>query len=161
MRLRITPREEMLRRWAEAIPPEPTDERPPERARNLHAVLDLGNTVYIQFRGRPYGIPNPPYKKGLAVMDAYLEAMNCPQVLTPDTLPQYTRAIEKLAHLLRGCLEPGGSLWGKIKYKLRIWNPLKDASEGDIVELAVFTLGRRMKSSGIAADARHRLAPRT
>ena len=137
----------MRKRWRAAYPPPPASQRP--KPRNVQAVLDLKETVYVTFRGRQYGIPPVPYDEGHRILEAYLRVEACGEEITLDTLPVYRDAIATLARLLRRRLRTGGSSLRRFLYRLGFFDPMKEATDADVLGLAVFLLGRRTKSSGV------------
>jgi hypothetical protein len=147
--MRVTPvdRDEVRRRWRSATPA-PAPQRP-KIPQNLRSVIELGDTVYIHFRGRQYGVPPVPYAEGQRVLDAYLRAKDCGEELSSEKLPQYRQAIEDLARLLPKLLRSGGSPIRRALFRIGFFNPIREATEADILALAGFLLGLRMKSSGI------------
>jgi len=160
--MRIFPIEqrEMKRRWraADPRPLASLDRQSQPPPRNLQAVLDLNETVYILFRGRQYGVPPVPYHEGARILDAYLRVNAIGPELTLENLPPYRDAIHELAGLLRRRLRSGGSPIRRLLFRVGFFNPLKDATDADVIELARFVSGRRTRSLGIEAV---RPAPRT
>lgn len=151
-----TPREEMYR--AHGLDESGrAPEEPPKRHRNVREVLDLGTVTYISFRGRQYGVPPLPWKEGERLLDAYLEVREFEGDLAREDLRRYFDAVERIAKILWKNVRPLGFARRFLKRLRLLRNPFRDATEGEIGELAVFFLGRRTRSSGFAPPAR---APR-
>ena len=148
--LSLTPltRDEMRARWARVRRPERPKPKPQPRALNTRAVLDLGNTVYFTFRGRAYGIPPLAWRTGEQILDIWLGLAEHGEELTRSALPGYYDGLRRLQGLLWSACRPVGR-FRRLLYRLGLHsNPLRRATEGELVELAVFTLGRRMSPPG-------------
>jgi len=118
----------------------------PTGARNLAAVLDLGNAVYFTFRGRAYGVPPLPWAAGAALHALWTQALAYPSPLTAETQPAYYALIRQLPPLLWRYTRPVGA-WRRLRRRLGLLrNPFRTASERELVELADFFLSRRMTS---------------
>lgn len=142
------PREDMERRHAEAARArrsQPMEQA--QRARNLLAVLDLGNRIYFTFRGRAYGVPPLPWKAGAAVHAIWTEAQQYPTPLTADTLPRYYATLHKLPPLLWAHCRPVGPLLRLCRRLGLLRNPFEAATETELVQLADFFLRCRMRST--------------
>ena len=145
----ITTREQMVQAWERVrdAPPTPPSSGPLPRALNLDHVMDLGNSIFFIFRGRAYGIPPLAWKKGEKILDTWLEAKNLGAIDSRDKIRPYFRAIRELQRLLWKNCRPTGPM-RRLLYRLHLHrNPFRRATEGEIAELAVFTLGRRMRST--------------
>ena len=145
----ITPRERMVQAWARVrdAPPAPPSSGPLPRAMNLDHVMDLGNSIFFIFRGRAYGIPPLAWREGERILDTWLEAKTFGASLERKNLPAYYACFKKLQRLLWKNCKPTGPL-RRLLYRLHLHrNPFRRATEGEIAELAVFMLGRRMRSS--------------
>ena len=148
MKLTVIAREEMDRNWerlAVAPPPAPVS-GPPLRALNLEHVMDLGNRIYFTFRGRAYGIPPLAWREGERILDAWLEAKAFGDALKREDLPAYYACIRKLQRLVWRNCRPTGPIRRLLRFLHLHRNPFRRATEGEIAELAVFMLARRMKS---------------
>lgn len=139
-------REEMIRNWSKVAPPPVVPTGPPPRALNLEAVLDLGNTIFFTFRGRAYGIPPLAWREGEQILDTWLEAREIGDTLKRDSLTDYYAAIRKLQRLVWKNSRPTGPGRRLLRFLHLHPNPFRRATEGEIAELAVFMLGRRMSS---------------
>ena len=149
-----TPREDMERAWARHREQQtrgretPAAEQPPPRPRNLRAILDLGTMTYFTFRGRSYGVPPLPWRLGERILDAWLEVCSHGEQLQKEDLPAYYAALDRMVEAMWEATRPPGR-WRRWLKRLGLArNPYRDATEGELAELAVFFLGRRMKSSG-------------
>ena len=145
----ITTREQMVQAWERkrVAPPTASSSGPLPRAMNLDHVMDLGNTIFFIFRGRAYGIPPLAWREGERILDAWLEAKNIGAVDSQEKVDPYFRAIGKLQRLLWKNCKPTGPV-RRLLNRLHLHrNPFRRATEGEIAELAVFILGRRMRST--------------
>ena len=142
-------RDEMKARWARVQRPRPKP-TPPPRPLNLSQVLDLGNTVFFTFRGRAYGIPPLAWRQGEAILDAWLEAREMGDLDHREKTGPYFRIIARLQKLLWKNCRPVGRIRRFLKWIGLHPNPFRKATEGELAELAVFMLGRRMRWSGPA-----------
>lgn len=125
--------------------------------RNVAAVLDLGNVVYYHFRGRAYGVPPLPWQAGQRLLALWLALLEFHQ-LTPDTSPAYYRLLAQLPALLWRYSRPVGRV-ARLAYALGLYpNPLRRATEGELVNLASFFLPLRTRSSVSLAATRSGLA---
>lgn len=146
MRATITPREEMARNWGAEPAPVPStgDASSTSRALNLEHILDLGNIIFFHFRGRAYGIPPLPWREGEKILAAWQEAKSHGPTLDRESLTPYFQAIEKLQGLLWRNCRPVGRVRRLLRWLGLHPNPFRIATEGEIGELALFMLGRRM-----------------
>jgi hypothetical protein len=138
-------RDEMRERWARLDKDrEPEPAETPPRPLNLRHILDLGNVVYFTFRGRAYGIPPLAWRDGEELLDCWLELRELGAVDSREKLGPYFHGMRRLQRLLWRSCRPTG-LFRRILYRLRLHaNPFRRATEGEIAQLAVFLLGRRM-----------------
>jgi len=140
-------REEMEANWAKVNQHRPEPEAP-VRPLNLDQVLDLGNTVFFTFRGRAYGVPPLAWKAGERLMVAWQEAKAIGEINDPKKAAEYYRIMRRLQRLLWAHCRAVGPFRRLCKW-LRIHpNPFRHATEEELVALALFTLGRRMSTSG-------------
>lgn len=146
-----TPRtpEQIRANWARVKrqTPRPRPE-PVPRPLNLQPTLDLGNLVFFTFRGRAYGIPPLAWRTGEKMLDIYLQLMELSDpdkpLLTREQLPAYFGSFRQLQSLLWNHCHAVGWL-RRLGKRLRIVrNPFREATEAEILGLALFTLGRRM-----------------
>ncbi len=129
-------------------------EGPQPRPLNVQAVLDLGALIYFHWRGRSYGVPPMPWKAGARLMDVYLEARSFGDDMTREVLPVYYGALGRMADIIWRSTRPTGRI-ARVIHKLRLSrNPFTKATEAELAELALFYLGRRMKTSGITIGTR-------
>lgn len=132
----------------------------PPRPLNVGAVLDLGELCYFHWRGRSYGVPPLPWKKGAELMDAYLELKGLGESITKENADAYYGALKRVARILWKCTRPA-TRWRRLRKRLRLLgNPFMKASEGELGDLALFYLGRRMSGQRIQAAGRRGPAPR-
>ena len=148
MHARVTSRERMAENWRRVAPPPDPVTQPTPRALNLDAILDLGNIVFFTFRGRAYGIPPLAWRDGERLLDAWLEAKELGAQLERKTLRPYFRCIQRLQQLLWKSTRPTGPVRRLLRFAHLHRNPFRDATEGELAELAVFMLGLRMRSAG-------------
>jgi len=144
----ITTREQMVQAWERkrVAPPTAKSAGPLPRALNLDHVMDLGNTIFFIFRGRAYGIPPLAWREGERILDTWLEAKTYGASLERKNLPAYYACFQKLQRLLWKNCKPTGPV-RRLLNRLHLHrNPFRLATEGEIAELAVFMLGRRMRS---------------
>jgi hypothetical protein len=146
-------REEMDARW-EAYRQLQASVRPvarevPPRPQNVHAILDLGNLVYFEFRGRPYGVPPLPWREGEQLMDLWLEVRGYGSEITGAKVQPYFAAMRKLARLIWRNSRPCGFALRAAKRLHLLRNPfMSEANERELADIAVFFLGLRTKSTG-------------
>ena len=152
--LRPATRAEMRARWARLRPADSEPGEPPPRPLNMEHILDLGNTVFFTFRGRAYGIPPLAWKDGERLLDAWLELREMGNVDERAKVLPYFRAINRLQRLLWKACRPTGPLRRLLRLLRLHPNPFREATEGELAELAVFLLGRRMK--GLLRMPEHR-----
>lgn len=129
---------------------------------NTDVVLDLGSKVSFQFRGRTYWVPPLSWHAGERLMVLWNEASRFEGALTRATAPGYFAAIRQMPALLwRNCYPAGR--WRRLRARLGLMrNPLRQATEQELIELTNFFLGRRMKSSvGFPTTAPGRRRPQT
>lgn len=121
---------------------------PPTRTANLDTVLDLGDTVYLAFRGRAFGVPPVAWRTGQRLLQLRLAAMAAAGdgVLTPATSPAYYQALGKLAQAIWAHVYPTGWVPRILKRCRLLGNPFQDATEAELVGLTDFLLQRRMAS---------------
>lgn len=151
-----TPRKEMEERWGVSSRRSstvgnrvPHSEKAPPRPRNVRAILDLGTITYFSFRGRSYGVPPLPWQQGEALLDAWLEIRGYGEEVSRENLRGYYQAFDRLSrHLWKNC-RPSSRLLRVLKVVGLCRNPFRKANEAELVDLAVFFLGLRMKSIGI------------
>jgi len=141
----------------------PRLERPtPSSARNIAAILTLGDRSYFQFRGSPFGVPPLPWREGERLLGIIVNAQDAADrlrlgVLTGEGLEDarraYFAAIEGLpAALWRNC-EPASKV---LRFLRRIGlarNPFTRATERELLGLADFFLERRTTSRVQYPDA--------
>jgi hypothetical protein len=152
--VRLAPRSEpeMLAAHAKARRQQvPQGSKPIARPRNLEAVLALGDTEFIQFRGRAYGVPPVPLQPGIRLTQAYATARETLTALgvapnDPQRAAAYQVAVQKLPPLLWDLVRPVGRFRILCRWIGLHRNPFRDASEGELLELAAFFLPRRMRS---------------
>lgn len=152
--IRRVPREQMRQNHAEyeEVRRAPA---PKVSAANLDTLLDMGDTVYVMFRGRPFGVPPVGWRLGLELLGLRqaAEAAAVGGRLTLETTVDYRRALARMAELLWRHIEPVAATrtgtrllrWRK-RWRL-MKNPVQGATEQDMVVLCDFCLRRRMSST--------------
>lgn len=125
------------------------------RARNVAPVLSIGQTEFIHFRGRAFGVPPLPWPAGEALTDAHVTAVEAMGVLAinakdRDAIRQYYGALPRIAALLWANCTPTGKVARFVKRipLLRgiLRNPFSRASDAELLEYSDFFLARRMRS---------------
>ncbi len=114
---------------------------------NVEPLLDLGDTVYFQFRGRAYGIPPLGWRAGQRLHLLWVEALEIASPITKATAPAYYQLIAQLPRLLWANCRPTGWLRRRLWRLGLLRNPFRRATETELVELAAFFLSRRSRSS--------------
>jgi len=136
-----------------ASPAQAMAESPRPRPNNVRAILDLGTLIYFQWRGRSFGVPPVPWKKGAQLLDAYLDARSYGETLTKDTSQGYYAALGRMSKIMWQCSRPVGRVLRFFRLIRLYRNPYRNATEGELAELAVFFLGRRMSATGVRVPA--------
>ena len=144
-----TPREAAEARWAvwqaerlKALPPA----KPPAPPRNVRAILDLGNMVYFEFKGRAYGVPPLPWREGEKLLALRLQIGAMGKEISEETLPVYYAALKQMTRIMWRNTRPKGR-WLRFLKRVRLFDPFAVASELEVAELAVFFLGLRTRST--------------
>lgn len=121
---------------------------------NIPTLLDLGDTVYVEFRGRAFGVPPVAWRVGEKLLAARMDAMAAAGsgTLTKESAPAYYRALQKLARILWRHSFPVGRIWRFLKAVRVMRNPYRQATEAELVALTDFFLQRRM-ASGVGVSA--------
>ena len=118
-------------------------ERPAPRPSNVRAILDLGTLTYFTFRGRMYGVPPLPWREGEHLLDAWLELQSYGEAISRTNHRQYYACVKRITEILWKNTRMIGHVPRVLK-TLRIFrNPYDIASESELMEVAVFFLGRR------------------
>lgn len=167
MRIRVAQPEEMLARHRKVRAREPKRTQP--KPRNVRVVLTLGDTEFITFRGRAYGVPPVPLKEAKRLEHHRARALEA------------SASVVRAVRLQRQDTGAEGDYWAhmaalqevlwKLSYRPGIvarWlrrlglarNPFRDASEAEIMELTAFFSLRRMRSATRPQPANPLLAPR-
>jgi hypothetical protein len=103
--------------------------------------------VFFTFRGRPYGIPPLAVGEGEHILDCWLELQTFGNTVTRDNHRAYYRTLRRLTSLLWRNCRPVGRI---MRFLRRIGlhsNPFKRATEGELIQLALFMLGRRTNAN--------------
>jgi hypothetical protein len=147
-------REQMVENWKrkEIAPPPTPVSRPLPRPLNLDHVMDLGNTIYFTFRGRAFGIPPLAWREGERILDVWQTALTFTDLTEPASRKGYYACIRRLQRLVWRNCRPSGPFRRLLRWLHLHRNPFKRATEGEIAELAVFILGRRMKNPALAPE---------
>lgn len=125
------------------------------RQANVQPVLALGNVEFVHFRGRAYGVPPVPLQKGKALLECYLEA-NGARVEMARAARDGERDQEAEAAYFAAMARLPALLWD-LTIDARRWlrwarrfglrrNPFREATEGELLDLAHFFYWRRTKS---------------
>lgn len=125
--------------------------RPSGRSRNVEPVLSIGQTEFIHFRGRAFGVPPLPWQAGEALTDAHVTAVEAMEVLAlnakdRDALRSYYSALPRIAKLLWRNCRPTGKVRRLLHWLHLSRNPFSRASDGELLEYSDFFLARRMRS---------------
>ena len=139
----------MRARWADARKAEggPVSPAAPPRPQNVRAILDLGNMIYFEFRGRAYGVPPLPWREGERLLDDWLLLRGLGDTVERAKLSQYFGSLRRMAKVMWRNTRPIGHVLRLAKALRILRNPFLDASESEIAELAVFFLGLRTRST--------------
>lgn len=114
---------------------------------NRKAVLDLGNTLFVTFQGRAYGVPPLPWREGQELWLLWQDLMKCRTLTIADSAVPYFHALSKFPDLLWRHMHPVG-IRLRLLWRLGLHrNPLRKATEAELIELIPFVLSRRMTSS--------------
>lgn len=168
--IRPTQPEEMLRRHqaagrkraTSAAVASPVHPQP----RNVEPILSLGDTDYVLFRGRAYGVPPLPWKAGerMADLQARLHlaiATMKGNPLDEETRAGYYAALAKVPPLLWAHSRPTGK-WRRFLRALGLHrNPFDGATDRELLELLDFFSSRRTRSGVPAPPMMARPARRT
>jgi hypothetical protein len=144
--MQLVPKAVVAERWARYYLKRRPAAPPPAKVRNVGPVLDLGNTTFFVFRGRPFGVPAVPYKLGQQLVELRQAAPPPGVPLDAKNSPPYFAYIRRLPRLLWPHLRPVGRLRRVLKRCGLLRNPLERATEAELVEIADFFLARRMRS---------------
>lgn len=142
---------EMVDAHRRARRPQAASARQSQRPRNVEPVLSIGQTEYIHFRGRAFGIPPLPWQAGQALTAAYVSTIEAMNVLQFDAknraaTASYYAGLSKIPDLLWRNCRPTGRV-ARFLHWIRVSpNPFAKASDGELLEFADFFLARRMKS---------------
>jgi|SRR5687767_1404604 len=134
---------------------------PAPRTQNVQHVLDMGNTVFFIFQGRPYGVPSLPYKAGLQFVEIGAELDRFQKGLQRKDLPEYRQILSRLARLIWRHCHPTG-----FRRVLRFFglmrNPFEQATEAELGErLRFFDMCRKRSSEIRPSLATKRPDPET
>lgn len=154
---RPTPRAEMERRAAEALAARRPVSREPVRppARNVAAILTLGDSTYFNFRGRAFGVPPLPWKLGERLLAAYLRAVDAAEAMrhgalrghaSADRMAEYYAALGEITGMLWKLCRPASKFWRTVRAVGLMRNPFLAATERELLDLADFFLQRRTRS---------------
>jgi hypothetical protein len=137
--------EENWRRWREAKADVPI--QPPHPV-NLNAVLDLGNTVYRNFRGRPYCVPPLPVDEGAKMFELWFEIESLGLVITADVHQAYYRGFRKLQQLIWRNVRPVGLVRRALRRVGILRNPWATATEPEVTDWVRFFFELRTRQPG-------------
>lgn len=135
----------------EIAAPLPQAIQPQRKLRNIVPVLTLDEATYITFNRRLYKIPPIPFKLGQRLLDLHVSVVTEMKALAlygkaADT-KSYYKHLAILSRLMWSHMIPVPR-WRRVLR--RCWmlrNPLRRASEQDLLRLTDFFLKCRMKSS--------------
>jgi hypothetical protein len=122
---------------------------------NVPVLLELGATVYVQFQGKPFGVPPVAWRVGQRLLALRMEAMAAAGdgILTAESSPKYYAAMATLSRVLWrhtrpvGKSVPGSFVLRVLKRLGCLQNPYRRATESELTALTDFFLQRRMASS--------------
>lgn len=125
--------------------------KPSNRARNVEPVLSIGQTEFIHFRGRAFGVPPLPWQAGEALTEVYVTAVEAMEILATNAkdraaLRDYYSAIRQMPGLLWANCHPTGKFARVLKSIGLARNPFRRASDAELLEFSDFFLARRMRS---------------
>lgn len=119
--------------------------------RNVEAVLALGSTRYITYRGQLLAIPPVPFKLGEQLLDVYSRSLDDAKKVarTGDKklTASYYRHLSVLAKLLWSHIQPVGRVKRALKRAHLLRNVFQDASEKEIQDITNFFFQGRMMST--------------
>jgi len=143
------PRDTMLATHAAKLAQRVPADTTVTRLANVDVVLDLGDTCYITFRGRAFGVPPVAWRVGQKILAQRMAATTAAGngILTAQTTGPYYEALGRLAQTLWRHARPTGRMRRMAKRLGLLRNPFQEATEGELVQLADFFLGRRMTST--------------
>lgn len=121
---------------------------PAPRTQNVQHVLDMGNTIFFIFQGRPYGVPALPYKAGLQFVEVQADLERFQKGLPRKDLPEYRQILDRLARLIwRHCYPTG---FRRVLRALGLMrNPFEGATEAELGERLRFFDQCRTRSSDL------------
>lgn len=131
--------------------------RPSARAHNIEPVLSIGQTEFIHFRGRAFGVPPLPWQAGAALTDAHVTAVEAMGILAENgkdraAIVQYYDGLGRIPGLLWANCFPTGKIARFVKripiLRRVLRNPFRRASDAELLRYADFFLARRMTSGG-------------
>lgn len=125
-------------------------------ARNIAAILTLGDSTYFNFRGLPFGVPPVAWKAGEQLLALYLRAVDAVRLMAdgaslarvgdPKLRAEYFAAIAALPPILWKLCRPVGRFRRFLRAVGLHRNPFASASERELLDLADFFLQRRTRS---------------
>lgn len=116
---------------------------------NSGPLFEVGADAYWHYRKRAFRAPPTPSKPGAALYVAVAEIavfMSRKGVPLRQAEAEFNAHMDKIRRLCTLCIRPL-TLGGMVLRAVGLWNPLRDASDGELKELADFLLQRRAKSS--------------
>lgn len=165
---RRVPREEMAARHAAQRLTRVAMARRPQVV-NIPVLLEMGDTVYIHFAGKPFGIPPVAWRVGQRLLDLRMRAMAASGdgILTRATAPIWYDHLGHLSALMWRHTRPvgrtrlGSFVLRFLKLVGGMRNPYRKATEAELVALTDFFLQRRMASGAgvVAANPRYYTTP--
>jgi hypothetical protein len=144
--IRLVPPEVVAANWRRWRATQRRSQVPAPRPQNVPPVLDMGNTLFFVFQGRPYGVPSLPYKAGLQFVEIQGDLEPFQKGLHRKDLPEYQQILSRLARLIwRHCYPTG------FRRVLRFFglmrNPFDGATEAELGERLRFFDMCRTRSS--------------
>lgn len=127
--------------------------RPP--AKNINAILTLGDETFFVFRGRPYGVPNPPWKVSEIIDDLYTRALGAIETMRQGALhsedykaarEEFKAVMPQIAPLLWKHSRPVGWWRRSLRALGLLRNPFEQATDQELMRLIDFFWRCRMKS---------------
>lgn len=117
---------------------------------NVRTVLEIDGVAFVTFRGRAFGVPPVGWRLGQRILALRMAAARIAEenagVLTAESSVRYYAAFERIADVLWSHLRPVGFRRRLFRSLGLLRNPLREATEAELVALTDFLLRRRMTS---------------
>lgn len=129
-----------------AIPSIPT-----RRLKNIEPVFALDEVMYISFQSKLYAIPPVSYKLGERLLDLHVRTVTAMKEIaisgSRERTVEFYRLLDRLKIVLWKHMRPTPKWRRWLRRFGLLRNPLRKASEQDLMRLTDFFLKCRMKSS--------------